>query len=80
MTAAANRDLKAEVARQQDRVDDVGHTAAAGDQCRPFVDQPVVDPPGLVVVRVARCEQLAPKGIPARSATASAIDLSLLMT
>ena len=42
-----------------DGVDDVGGGVAAGDERRALVDQPVVDPAGLLVARLARSEQRA---------------------
>jgi hypothetical protein len=41
---AANRHLKAQLAREIDGVDNVSGAKAPGDQCRPFVHQTVVDP------------------------------------
>jgi hypothetical protein len=58
MPAAPDGDLQVAVAGQRDGIDDVGGATAAGDNCRPPVDQPVVDPPSLIVPGVARCEHL----------------------
>ena len=54
--AAADRDVEPGVARQRERGDDVVRGAAADDQRRAPVDQPVVDRARLVVARVLRPE------------------------
>src|SRR5205807_8770665 len=56
VAAAAHGDLELLLARQFDRVDDVGDTAAPGDQRRPLVDQPVMDFSGILVARIGRLE------------------------
>ena len=55
----------AELLRELDKIDgidDIGNPAASGDQCRSFINHPVVDPPRVVVARVARLEQQTRKG------------------
>ena len=46
------------VARDLHRIGDVGEAAATRDQRRPLVDQAVMDPPRLLVARIARLEDL----------------------
>ena len=62
VTAATNRHLEAELAREIDGIDDVGHAAASGNQCRALVDQTVVDLPRVLVARVRRLQELAREG------------------
>ena len=59
VAAAANRDLKAEVSRKLDGADNVGHAAGAGNQCRAFVHQPVVNLPSIVIADIGGLKQLA---------------------
>jgi hypothetical protein len=62
VAAATNRDQKAEFGGEIDGIHNIGQTAASGDQCRPFVDQPVVDLSRLLVARVSRLEELSSEG------------------
>ncbi|WP_246667315.1 hypothetical protein [Bradyrhizobium sp. UNPA324] len=62
MAAAANRDLEAELGRKRDGINDIGHAAAPGNQCRPFVDQPIVDPSRLLITLVGWLEELSSEG------------------
>jgi hypothetical protein len=57
--SAFDRDLEIVVACQIDGVDDVGDVATTGDERRPFVDQPVVHAPGVVIASIGLLEQLA---------------------
>ena len=59
VAAAANRDLEAQPAREIDGIHHVGHAAASGDQCRPLVDQAVVDFSRFLVARVRRPQELS---------------------
>ena len=63
VAAAANRDLEAELARELDGIDDVGHAAASGDQCRALVHQSVVDLSRFLVAGVRRLQELSPEGV-----------------
>ena len=63
VAAAAHGDLELLLARQFDRVDDVGDTAAPGDQRRPLVDQPVMDFSGILVARIGRLEEHPREGL-----------------
>jgi hypothetical protein len=54
MSAAANRYLQTEVAREVDSVDDIGHPEAASDQCWASVYQTIVDPSCLVIPHGSR--------------------------
>src|SRR5215470_4764289 len=62
MATATNRDLEAELGRKSDGIHDVGHTAASGNQCWPFVDQSVVDLSRLLVALVRWLEELSSEG------------------
>ena len=62
VAAAANRNLEAEPAGEIDGIHHVGHAAASGDQCRPFVDQSVVDLPRVLVAHVRRLQELSSEG------------------
>ena len=59
MPPAAHSDLQTLPSRQLDRVDDITLAAAAGDQCRPLIDQAIVDLPGVIVARVGRLQEVA---------------------
>src|SRR5581483_4528706 len=62
VTASANGYFEPEPPRQVDRVDDVGHAAASGNQCRPLVDEPIVDFSRIFVPAIGRLQKLAPEG------------------
>ena len=59
VAAAAHRDLQSQRSAEQDRVRHVGHAAAAGDEGGALVDEPVVDPPRLLVTGIARPQKRA---------------------
>ena len=59
VTAAANGHLEAQPAREIDCIDYIGHATAPGNQGRPLVDQPIVDPSCLVIAGVRGFQQLA---------------------
>jgi hypothetical protein len=59
VAAASDGHFEAQLARDVDGVDDVGHATASGDQCGAFVNQSVVDLPCLLVTRVDGLEELA---------------------
>ena len=59
MTPTAHRDLQTALSRKLDRVDNVTLATAAGDQCRPLIDQAIVDLPGVIVARVGRLQEVA---------------------
>jgi hypothetical protein len=57
VAAATNGDLEAGRPCERDRIDEVGNAATAGDQGRVSVDEAVVDPADVIVVRVRGSEQ-----------------------
>jgi hypothetical protein len=59
VTAASDGDLKLQVTRRLDGIGDVGETMATRDECRPLVDQAVVDLPGILVVLIGRLQDSA---------------------
>jgi hypothetical protein len=59
VAAAPHRDLKAQVSCQLDGADNVRHATRAGDQCRAFVHQPIVNLPGIVIADIAGLKELA---------------------
>ena len=61
VAAAANGDLEVECPGELDRIDEVGNAATAGDEGRVFVDEAVVDPAEIVVVRISGSEQSSRK-------------------
>ena len=58
---AANRDVHCERSCECDGVDDIGDASALGDQCWPFIDQPIVDFARTVIGDIRRGEKLARK-------------------
>jgi hypothetical protein len=61
VAAATNGDLEVECPGELDRIDEVGNAATAGDEGRVFVDEAVVDPAEIVVVRIRGSEQSSRK-------------------
>ena len=61
VSASPDRDLEAARAREVDRLCDVGRSLATGDECRPAVDESVVDEARLVVAVVSRKQDGAGK-------------------
>jgi hypothetical protein len=49
VTASPDGDLEFSIARHLHGICDVGQTAAAGDNRRPFVDESIMDLPGFVI-------------------------------
>ena len=58
VTAATNRDFEAQLAREVDGIDHVGHATTSGDQRRALVHQPVVDLSRFLVACVRRPQEL----------------------
>jgi len=58
VTATANRDFEAELAREVDGIDHVGDATAFGDQCRALVHQAVMHPSRFIVACVRRPQEL----------------------
>src|SRR5688500_17323851 len=58
---AADGDLEIELASYRHRIDDVRRPMAPRDDRRPLVDQPVVHPPGLVVLDIGGLKKLTRK-------------------
>jgi hypothetical protein len=61
MAAATDCHLEVQLAREVDRIDDVGDSMASGNQCRVLVHQTVMDFPCLLVTYIGRCEELSGK-------------------
>ena len=61
VAAAANRYLEAKAAGEINRTHNVAHALAPGDQCRPLVDQSVVDFACILVAGVCGFEELPSK-------------------
>ena len=57
--ATAYCDFDSSIAGEAYCIDDIGRSKAAGDQCRPFVDQSIMDPACLVIPGIAGQQQRA---------------------
>ena len=56
--ATTNCDFEAQLAREVDGIDHVGHATTSGDQRRALVHQTVVDPSRFLVPHVRRLQEL----------------------
>ncbi len=62
VATAANGDFEAERARELDGIRNVSRSMTPGDECRPLVDEAVVDAAGVVVSGICRLEDSAGEG------------------
>ena len=63
VAATANGDLEVQVARQLHGIDDVAHAAASRYQRRPPIDQPVMNPSRVLIIRIGRQQELPSEGL-----------------